>query len=182
MRTVTNRKRHERLSMKSAEIHSSSRWNIGKTEVNSQVIWEEPSTYGAHIRVDICIGFQLICIAKRECCSRKCGCCARRQIVFKSTRRLGTGHCNLGCGCCRKVRRFELSKDEQNEIYGNLDPTERRNFYCQFELASIWGPQPDHYDNPFHLIKRACANMLSLGITSQLQWKEPRQKRPAFNV
>lgn len=90
------------------------------------------------------------CVRKQGCCSRGCGCCAKRQL---STRQLAAGHCALTCGCCRTARGFELTQEEQNEIYAALDFQANTNFYDRIELASIWGLRLDNYESPFDLIK-----------------------------
>lgn len=93
------------------------------------------------------------CVRKQGCCSRGCGCCAKRQL---STRQLAAGHCALTCGCCRTARGFELTKEEENEIYAALDFQANRKFYDRIELASIWGLRLDSYESPFDLIKSGC--------------------------
>lgn len=93
------------------------------------------------------------CARKQGCCSRGCGCCAKRQL---STRQLAAGHCALTCGCCRTARGFELTQEEENEIYAAFDFQANTNFYDRIELASIWGLRLDNYESPFDLIKSAC--------------------------
>lgn len=90
------------------------------------------------------------CVRKQGCCSRGCGCCAKRQL---STRQLAAGHCALTCGCCRTARGFELTQEEENEIYAAQDFQANTNFYDRIELASIWGLRLDSYESPFDLIK-----------------------------
>lgn len=94
------------------------------------------------------------CVRNQGCCSRDCGCCTKRQL--DASRQLGAGHCALTCGCCRDTRGFELTQEEQNEIYKDLDFQAKHDFYDRIELASIWGLRLDSHKSPFDLIKSEC--------------------------
>ncbi|KAJ5967690.1 hypothetical protein N7501_003938 [Penicillium viridicatum] len=73
--------------------------------------------------------------------------------AVRSASYLEAGNCALTCGCCRTARGFELTKEEENEIYAALDFPADNNFYDRIELASIWGLRLDSYESPFDLIK-----------------------------
>lgn len=87
------------------------------------------------------------CARKQGCCSRGCGCCVDRPV--HKDRLSAVGHCTLECGCCRKARGFELTQEEQTEIYENMDNGYENE---QIQLASIWGIQLNCHDSPFDLI------------------------------
>lgn len=97
------------------------------------------------------------CVRKQGRCSRGCGCCVNRQL--NPTHQLAVGHCALTCGCCREARGFDLTQEEHDEIYGDLDFQAKQTFYDRIELASIWELRLDSYESPFDLIKSGCGQV-----------------------
>ncbi|CAG8947776.1 unnamed protein product [Penicillium salamii] len=93
------------------------------------------------------------CAQKQGCCARGCGCCEKRQ---KTSSRHAAGHCALTCGCCRKQRGFELTPEEEQDIYNKFDPQGHDRFYERIQLASIWGLRLNSDKAPNDLIKLRC--------------------------
>ncbi|CAG8328058.1 unnamed protein product [Penicillium salamii] len=93
------------------------------------------------------------CAQKQGCCARGCGCCEKRQ---KTSTRLAAGHCALTCPCCRRLRGFELTPEEQKNIYNDFDLQGDKTFYDRIELASIWGLSLNSDKAPDDLIKLGC--------------------------
>ncbi|CAG8387502.1 unnamed protein product [Penicillium salamii] len=93
------------------------------------------------------------CAQKQGCCARGCGCCEKRQ---KTSGRHAAGHCALTCGCCRKQRGFELTPEEEQDIYKEHDLQDDDTFDERIELASIWGLHLNFNNAPNDLIKLRC--------------------------
>lgn len=112
-------------------------------------LWRsDPSWYMHRVLVDDCRG-------RQGCCARDCGCCVKRQSDPK--RKLEANHCTMTCRCCRLATDdfLGLSEEEIEAEEKSSEPFYRKNFYHEFEMASIWGISSDSDCSPFDQIERA---------------------------
>jgi hypothetical protein len=94
------------------------------------------SQYGWHLISD---WLRDDCDKRGECCGRSCKCCSEKPPA--QDRLKGWGHCTIECGCCNRVRGFELGKKDEKLFQPdfNISKWETRPYSSSIWRAYTWG-------------------------------------------
>lgn len=60
-----------------------------------------------------------VCARRGGCCGRSCKCCSEKPPVQDRLR--GWGHCTTECGCCNRIRGFDLKKEDEKLFQPDFD-------------------------------------------------------------